>query len=423
MKNLVILGAGTGGTIVANGAAKRLPRDWSVTVIDPDVNHLYQPGLLFLPFGIYDESKLWRPRGKTLRRGVRWLQERVEAIDAGNREVIAGSTRVPYDLLVIASGSRIRPDLMEGMLDGDWQKRIFDFYTPDGAKKLRDALSTFREGRVVVNVVDMPIKCPVAPLEFLFLADAHFRRRGLRHRVELVYATPLDSAFTKPACSRVLGSMLDDHDIKLETEFNAGAVDGQRHVLRSWDEREIDYDLLVTIPSHSGAEFIETSGLGNDAAFVPTDKETLLAKGHDDIFVIGDATDVPASKAGSVAHFEGHVVLENILHAVRGETPVPSFDGHTNCFIETGDRKAILIDFNYATEPLPGTYPLSTFGPMSLLKESLINHLGKLAFRWLYWNVLLPEWPMPISNRMSMAGKRPVTAPKGDLYVAANVRR
>src|SRR6266542_2229632 len=205
MKNLVILGAGTGGTIVANGAAKRLPRDWSVTVIDPDVNHLYQPGLLFLPFGIYDESKLWRPRGKTLRRGVRWLQERVEAIDAGNREVIAGSTRVPYDLLVIASRSRIRPDLMEGMLDGDWQKRIFDFYTPDGAKKLRDALSTFREGRVVVNVVDMPIKCPVAPLEFLFLADAHFRRRGLRHRVELVYATPLDSAFTKPACSRVLG--------------------------------------------------------------------------------------------------------------------------------------------------------------------------------------------------------------------------
>jgi sulfide:quinone oxidoreductase len=408
MKNLVILGAGTGGTIVANGAAKRLPGDWSVTVIDPEVNHLYQPGLLFLPFGIYDEAKLWRRRGKTLRKDVRWLQEEIHSIDIASKEVIAGGARVPYDLLVIASGSRIRPDLTEGMLGGDWQKRVFDFYTVDGARKLRDALQSFPGGRLVVNVVEMPIKCPVAPLEFLFLADAYFRNRGIRDRVELVYATPLDSAFTKPACSRVLGSILDDHGIKLETEFNAGSVDAEKHVLRSWDEREIPYDLLVTIPTHSGAAFIERSGLGNDSAFVPTDKQTLAAKGHPDIFVIGDATDVPASKAGSVAHFEGEIVLENLIRAARGESPLPSFDGHTNCFIETGDRKAILIDFNYETEPLPGTFPLPVVGPMALLKESLINHMGKLAFRWLYWNVLLPARRLPISNRMSMAGKRPV---------------
>ena len=405
MKHLVILGAGTGGTIVANGAAKRLPGDWSVTVIDPEPRHLYQPGLLFLPFGIYDESKLWRPRGRTLRKGVRWLQETVEAIDTTKKEIATDTQRVPYDLLVIASGSRIRPDLTEGLLD---DKRAFDFYTPGGALRLREALRSFEEGRIVVNVVEMPIKCPVAPLEFLFLADAHFRKRGIRNRVELVYATPLDSAFTKPACSRVLGSMLDDHDIKLDTEFNAGSVDAGRHVLQSWDEREIAYDLLVSIPTHSGAPFIEASGLGNDAAFVPTDKHTLLSKSHDDVFVIGDATDLPASKAGSVAHFEAHVLLDNVVRATRGLTPRPLFDGHANCFIETGDRKAILIDFNYDVEPLPGTYPLPVVGPMSLLRESLINHMGKLAFRWLYWNVLLPERPMPVSNRMSMTGKRPL---------------
>lgn len=416
MKNLVILGAGTGGTIVANGTAKRLPRDWNITVIDPETQHLYQPGLLFLPFGIYDESKLWRSRARTLRSRVQWLRESVNGIDADKKEVVTGKRRVPYDLLVIASGSRIRPDMTVGMLDGDWQKRVFDFYTPEGALKLREALKSFDGGRLVVNIVDMPIKCPVAPLEFLFLADAHFRNRKIRHRVELVYATPLDSAFTKPACSRVLGSMLEEHGIKLETEFNAGTVDPEAHTLRSWDEREIPYDLLVTIPSHSGAEFIERSGLGNDAAFVPTDKHSLLAKNHDDVFVIGDATDLPASKAGSVAHFEGHVVIDNIIHAARGESLEPRFDGHANCFIETGDRKAILIDFNYDTEPLPGTYPLPVFGPMSLLKESVINHIGKLAFRWLYWNVLLPERPLPVTQQMSMTGKR-------RLYADSNLRR
>jgi sulfide:quinone oxidoreductase len=415
MKNLVILGAGTGGTIVANGTAKRLPRDWNITVIDPETLHLYQPGLLFLPFGIYDESKLWRRRARTLRSRVQWLQESVDGIDADKKEVVTANRRVPYDLLVIASGSRIRPDLTEGMLDADWQKRVFDFYTADGALKLREALKSFDGGRLVVNIVDMPIKCPVAPLEFLFLADAHFRNRKIRDRVELVYATPLDSAFTKPACSRVLGSMLEEHGIKIETEFNAGAVDTETHTLRSWDEREIPYDLLVTIPSHSGAEFVERSGLGNDAAFVPTEKSSLVAKGHDDIFVIGDASDAPTSKAGSVAHFEGHVVIDNILHAVRGESLEPRFDGHTNCFIETGDRKAILIDFNYDTEPLPGTYPLPVFGPMSLLKESVVNHIGKLAFRWLYWNVLLPERPLPVTQQMSMTGKR-------RLYADPNLR-
>jgi sulfide:quinone oxidoreductase len=408
MKHLVILGAGTGGTIVANGAAKRLPDDWTITVIDPEVNHLYQPGLLFLPFGIYDESKLWRKRARTLRKRVDWLQQPVEQIDTETKEVIAGGSRVPYDLLVIASGARIRPDLTEGMVDGDWQKRVFDFYTPDGARKLREALRSFHRGRIVVNVVEMPIKCPVAPLEFLFLADAFFRDRGIRSRVQLVYATPLDSAFTKPVASRVLGSMLEKHGIKLETEFNAGAVDAEHHVLRSWDDREIPYDLLVTIPTHSGADFIGRSGIGNDAAFVPTDKQTLLFKKRDDIFVIGDATDLPASKAGSVAHFEADVVIENIVREARGQTLAPHFDGHANCFIETGDQKAILIDFNYDTEPLPGTYPLPVVGPMSLLKESVINHMGKLAFRWLYWNILLPQRPLPISNRMSMAGKRSV---------------
>ena len=405
-KDIVILGAGTAGTMVANHLASRLPTGWTVTVIDPEAEHLYQPGLLFLPFGARDEKKMLRPRARTLRPAVRWLRATVKLVDRDAKRVILGDgTAVRYDLLVIASGSRIRPEETEGMMGGEWRKSIHDFYTLEGAQALRDALAKFEGGRLVVNVVEMPIKCPVAPLEFLFLADEFFTRRGIRDRVELVYATPLDGAFTKPIASKLLGSMLTSKGIRVETEFSAGSVDAEGHLLRSWDDRETPYDLLVTIPTHSGAALIGESALGNDMDFVPTEPNTLLVKGRDDMFALGDATDIPASKAGSVAHFQSAVVVENILRTIGGRSLGESFDGHTNCFIESGWDKAVLIDFNYTTEPLPGQFPLPAIGPMTLLGESRINHWGKLGFRWLYWNFLLPGRSLPVSNRMSMLGK------------------
>lgn len=402
MKHLVVLGAGTAGTMVANHMRKRLPAGWRITVVDPDEVHLYQPGLLFLPFGARDEAKLVRPRAKTLGGGVHWVRDGVDAVDPGARVVrLSGGDAIAYDLLVIASGARIRPDLTPG-LDGEGQ----DFYTLGGALKLRDALARFEQGRLVVNVVEMPIKCPVAPLEFLLLADAYFTRRGIRDRVELVYATPLDGAFTRPLAAAMLGGLLSARGIRVETDFSTGEVDPARRVLRSYDDREVPYDLLVSIPTHSGAPFIAASGLGNELDFVPTHRHTLQAIGHEGVFALGDATDLPSSKAGSVAHFQAEVLTQNLLRAMKGEAPEAGFDGHANCFVESGHGKAVLIDFNYDVEPLPGRFPVPGVGPFSLLQESRVNHLGKLAFRWLYWNGLLPGKPIPVPARMSMAGKK-----------------
>jgi len=290
-------------------------------------------------------------------------------------------------------------------------ERVFTFYTPEGAETLGEALSWFEGGRLVVNIVDMPIKCPVAPIEFAFLADWHLRERGIRDNTEIVLATPLDGCFTKPIASKHLTYLLEEKEIGLEVEFAAGEVDGDGGRLVSYDGREIRFDLLVTVPVHSGAEYVGRSpGLGDELGFVPTNPGTLQSLARPNVFALGDATNVPTSKAGSVTHFEGEMLTENIRHFLAGAPLDESYDGHANCFIETGFGKALLIDFNYETEPLPGRYP-SSLGPMPLLQESRLNHMGKLMFQWMYWHVLLPGRDIPgISPQMQMTGKkRPVS--------------
>ncbi len=406
MKNLVILGAGTAGTTVANLLRKKLPNDWSLKIIDPDSEHLFQPDLIFVPFDMQEPDKTYRPRKNTLGRGVEWIERKVERVEPdNNRVVLADGESVPYDLLVIATGSHIRPDETPGLLGDEWHKSIFDFYTLEGAVALREALARFDGGRIAVNIVEMPIKCPVAPLEITFLAESFFNLKGMKNDIELTYVTPLDGAFTKPIASKALSDMLVDRGIKVESEFSTAEVDPERKVLRSYDEREVPYDLLITIPTHMGAELVEASGLGDELGFVPTHKNTLIADAKDNIFVLGDATNLATSKAGSVAHFQAEVVVENILHAIRGESPKACFDGHANCFIESGYGRAMLIDFNYDQEPLPGVYPLPQVGPFSLLRESKFNHWGKLMFRHVYWHALLPGRPIPVPNNMSLMGK------------------
>jgi sulfide:quinone oxidoreductase len=265
----------------------------------------------------------------------------------------------------------------------------------------------FEGGRLVVNIVDMPIKCPIAPLEFCFLSDWWLQKRGLRQKTEIVLATPLDGAFTKPVAARMLGELLEKKNILVETEFAAGRVDGEARKLHSWDEREISYDLLVSIPLHGGSPFIEGSdGLGDELGFVVVDPNTLQTKAAANVFAIGDATNVPTSKAGAVAHFQAETLVENVKRFIAGQELEQSFDGHANCFIETGFGKALLLDFNYDVEPLPGKFPFPGIGPMSLLKESRLDHLGKLAFRQLYWHMLLPGRRIPtISAQLKLAGK------------------
>jgi sulfide:quinone oxidoreductase len=408
MRRLLVLGAGTAGTMVVNKLRRRLDRaDWQITTVDASDRHFYQPGYLFLPFGGYTPDEVVKPRHRFIPDGVDLVYGEIDRVDPdADLVLLADGRRLPYDYLVIATGVQPRPDQTPGMLDGgQWRRSIFDFYTYDGAVALAEALRGFDGGRLVVHIVDMPIKCPVAPLEFTFLADAWFRQRGMRDRVELVYATPLPGAFTKPVASEHLGAMLDQRKIVVESDFLVERIDDQ--TLVSYDEREIPFDLLVTVPVNMGADYVARSGLGNELNLAPVDRHTLLSKAYPNIFALGDASDIPASKAGSVAHFSVEVFTGNFLQHIAGKPMTGRFDGHANCFVESGHGKGLLIDFNYETEPLPGRYPIPGLGPFSLLKETAVNHWGKLGFRWIYWNVLLPGRPVPLPAHMSMAGKHP----------------
>ncbi len=427
MKRIAILGGGTAGTIMANRLAKLYRREIAagtarVTVVDESDTHVYQPGLLFIPFGGYQPDQIVRPRRPTLADDVELVRAAIERVEA-DHDVVHLKDRPPlaYDALVVASGTRLAPEETEGMLDEGWRTKVFDFYTLEGATALRDALERFEGGRLVVNITDMPIKCPVAPLEFTFLADAYFRKRGIRDKVDLVFVTPLDKAFTKETCAKALAYLLTEKRIRLVKEFNTGRVDGKAGELVSYDDRVERFDLLVTIPLHTGQDYVGRSpGLGDSLNFVPTDPHTLQAKRKPNIFAIGDATDLPSSKAGSVAHFQSEVLTPNVHRFLAGRPLDPGCDGHANCFIETGMGKALLIDFNYTVEPLPGMFPFKA-GPLHLLRESRFNHLGKLAFRWVYWNLLLPGRDIPgIAPQMSMTGKVPLA--HAETYLRKHVR-
>lgn len=392
--------------------ANRLRRTYSpdeatISVVDRDDRHVYQPGLLFVPFGLARVEDIVRPRRRQLHRDIHFHESEVEQVVLEeNRVELADGTRLPYDVLIVATGVTLQPEETEGLTGDGWRERMFTFYDVPGAAQLAEALERFDGGRIVVNVVDMPIKCPVAPLEFAFLADAYFRERGIRKDVELTYVTPLDAAFTKPVAAERLAGLLEEKGVELVTEFAVGAVDGARGRIVSWDEREEPFDLLVTVPLHAGASYVGRSeGLGDDLGFVPVDPHTLQSHAQPNVFALGDAAGVPISKAGSVTHFEGEVLTENVRRFLAGEALDASYDGHANCFIETGFGKALLIDFNYETEPLPGRFP-SAVGPLRLLEESRLNHLGKLMFQWLYWHALLPGRDIPgISATMTMRGK------------------
>ncbi len=408
MKNLLILGAGTAGTMMANHLHKGVDRrEWSITVVDQDPAHYYQPGFLFLPFGLYSEKDVVKPKRRFLPAGVNLVEERIDRIEAAaNKVLLASGAALDYDVLIVATGTRPAPEQTEGMLGEDWRKRVFDFYTFEGAVALREKLRDWQGGRLVVHVCEMPIKCPVAPLEFAFLADAWLEERGLRDKTELIYVTPLSGAFTKPVASKILDRLLAEKRIRVVPDFAIARVDNEQHKIVSWDDKEVDYDLLVTVPPNMGDAAIERSGLGDELNYIPTDKHTLQSKAHANIFVIGDATDLPTSKAGSVAHFEAEVLTENVLRFIRGEPLQAEFDGHANCFIESGRGKGFLLDFNYHLEPVPGNFPVPAFGPFALLGESRLNHLGKLAFKWIYWHVLLRGLPLPlVEHKMSLAGK------------------
>ena len=392
---------------MANKMKKVLPgKEWNITVIEKETNHYYQPGFLFMPFGYYKKEEIYKPTKKFFPEGVNVITTEVGNIDPSQNIVnLTNGKSINYDILVIATGSRINPEETPGLKGELWYKNIFDFYTVEGAEALGSFFKSWKGGDLVINIADNPIKCPVAPLEFAFYADDYFNKRGIRDRVNITYVTPMSGAFTKPRASKMLGSLLERKNINLVSDFFIEEVDNKNRKIIDFGGREVQFDVLVTIPLHTGEPFISSSGLGDEFGFVKADKNTLQSVIRENIFVIGDAGNFPSSKAGSVAHFQADVLTKNIQSYIRNKPFKASFDGHSNCYIETGAGKGILIDFNYTTEPLPGAYPLPVIGPFALLKETRLNHIGKLFFKWIYWNILIKGRKLPVTDHMSMAGK------------------
>jgi len=410
MKTFLILGAGTGGTMMANKLVKRLdPKEWKIILVDKDETHYYQPGFLFLPFEYYKPEEVYQPKKKFVPSGVEFILSDVELIEPeANKVTLAKDKKViHYDQLLIATGTDIHPEEVDGMLDG-WRQNIFDYFTFDGAMALREFLKNFKGGRVVLNIKEMPIKCPVAPLEFVYLADYFFTQKCMRNKVDLIFTTPLSGPFTKPVSNKLLGDVMTKKGIHTEAEFDVMEVDAAKNIIRGYDGRELEYDLLVSIPTNMGSDVIKRSGMGDDLYFVPTNKDTLRSEKYENIWVIGDAANIPASKAGSVVHYAAETLIENILDALEGRPLSHKYDGHSTCHILSGFNKSLLIDFSYDTEPLTGLYPFPVIGPFPLLKESWFNYIGKLSFKWIYWNIMLRGIPFPLPPEYSIAGKKQV---------------
>ena len=366
MKKILVLGAGTAGTMVANRLVRMMDLNkWAITIVDEDPVHYYQAGYLFIPFDVYSEKDVVKPKKNYIPSSVNLIQSRIELIEPENKKVqLNNGSVLDYDYLIIATGTDIYPNETPGLKEHEWGKSIHTFYNLQGAVAMSEKMRSFDGGRIVVNVVENPIKCPVAPMEFLMLADAYFQKRGIRDRVELVYATPLSGAFTKPVASKLIGQLLDKKNVKVEPDFYIERVDPDAKKIISYDEREVDYDLLVSVPLNMGAEVIGKSGLGDELNFSPVNKNTFLSDKFDNIFVLGDASNAPTSKAGSVAHYAIDLFGENFMRYVEGKELEPTFDGHANCFIESGHGKGVLIDFNYDQEPLPGRFPVPGIGPL-----------------------------------------------------------
>jgi len=407
MKHLLVLGGGTAGTMAVAKLRPRLPvSEWRITVVDQDDEHHYQPAYLFIPFGAYRREDAVKRRSRFIPAGVELVFGRVAKLDPERNAVtLEGGEELVYDQLIVATGTTPRPEATEGTLGAGWREDVHEFYTLEGALALRDAIERFEGGRFVVHITEMPIKCPVAPLELAFLADAHFQERGIRDRVELVYVTPLDGAFTKPVAAKQLGHLLAERGIHVETDYMIERIDQDAKAIVSYDEREVPYDLLVTVPLNKGADFLADSGLVDELNYVRVDKHTLQSRHVPNVFALGDAADLPTSKAGATAHYSIDVFTENFVQHVRGLPMTHAYDGHANCFVESGYGKGLLLDFNYETQPLPGRYPLPGIGPFALLEESELNHAGKLMFKWMYWHLLLRGRDVPLPADMTLAGK------------------
>jgi len=411
MRKILILGSGAGGTMVAANLRKELDDgEWQITLIDKDEQHHFQSGYLFIPFGIYSKDDVLKPKRDFVPKGVDFVVDNVIKIDTEQRrlETEKGDS-YDYDWLVISTGCRIVPEEVEGMMDV-WREDVFDFYTLDGAVALSKKLKYFDSGKVVLNIAEFPYKCPIAPMEFVFMADWFFQVNGVRDKVEIEFVTPIDNIFTKPVAAKALRAFADKKNIKVTPYFDLAKVNANEKTIESQKGEKVGYDLLVAIPPNFGAQAITDSDMGDPMGYMQVDQYTLKAQNVDRVYVLGDATNAPTSKAGSVAHYMSYTVVENLVREIDGHDALPSFDGHATCFLASGFEKAILLDFNYEVEPLPGKFPFPGMGPFSLLQDTFGNYWGKMMFKWVYWNLMMKGLDLPLEAQMNIAGKLRQTA-------------
>jgi sulfide:quinone oxidoreductase len=408
MKKIVILGSGAGGTMVGVKLRKELSdREWQITIIDNDEMHHYQPGWLFIPFGIYTPEDCMKPKREFIPKNINFVLDEIVGVNPDNRQVEGKKGKYDYDWLVIASGCRPVPEELDGLEDWkpDPTANEHTFFTLESAIALQKKMKYFKSGKLIFNIAEMPHKCPVVPMEFIFMADWFFIKNGVRDNVEIEFVTPNTGIFTKPIATKVMSETADIKNIKVTPNFDLAEVNTQEKTIESARGEKIAYDLLVSTMPNLGADYIEDSNMGDGMGYVFTDHHTLRAEKFDNIYVVGDATNVPTSKAGSVAHYEAEIIVENMVLEIDGQEPKPSFDGHSTCFIVSGYEKAYLFDFNYKTEPLPGKFPFPGVGPFDLVGESYMNYWGKMMFKWVYWNLLLTGQDLPLEPQMTMAGK------------------
>ncbi len=372
MKKIVVVGGGVAGTLTANYLASHLRdeiRDGkvSITLISERDKQLYEPGLLYLIFNRLYESDIFMPLKYLVDPGVDLKIETATRLDLDNSRVETNKATYDYDYLVIATGSRIAPEEIPGLTEsGHW------FYNYEGAAKLREAIANFKGGKIVISVMGVPHKCPVAPMEVTFLMHDYLKFHGLREKSQIVYTYPINKVFTMDPVAEMAVELFEEKGIEYRTFFNPIEVDAKNKKIITLEGEEESFDLLIAIPPHKGAKVIFDSGIGDKSGFVPTDKYTLRVEGYDNVYAVGDATNLPVSKAGSVAHFEAEVVSENISAEIKGYPPTAVYNGKAFCFIETGYYEATYIWFDYYTPPNP-------------VKPNKFIHWVKMAYNKTYW--------------------------------------
>jgi sulfide:quinone oxidoreductase len=381
---VVVLGGGVGGTLAANLLDKELGRDARVTVVDPTGMHMYQPGFLYVALGQANGRWLTRDERTLLRRGVELAVERAVRIhpEAGTVQLERGGS-LDYDYLVLSTGARLVPEQVPGLAEA-----THEFYSLEGAQRLREELARFKGGRIHVGIAGIPYKCPPAPIEFTFMLDEYLRKRGIRDRSSITLLSPLNRCFTIESASKLIQPMLDERGVVLTTFFNVETVDADAMTITSLEGEKVESDLMVVVPPHRGQSVIGASALGDAGDWLPTDRNTLQVEGQERIFAMGDATNLPISKSGSTAHFEAPVVASRIASLIRGTAPKSNYGGRVMCFLETGNRKATVLRFDYEHPPAPP-------------QPNLLWHSAKWMFNRLYWSTVpqgrLPDrMPLPI---------------------------